>query len=168
MFNSDPDPEEVREQEQRQRQHEQNLASAGETPMSKQYIDKVTGEDLSSETVERLSNLLDRDFMLGNLDDAETHEYRWLARVAVKEVTGHYPRQDSIWQGELRAAAKDDPTDGDEALDAADRAEIEQFVMGAIARATRGREGWQQEMFNKTIQASETREIDDDDDGGFI
>jgi len=141
MFNSDPDREELREQEQRQRQHQQNLAAAGDTPMSKQYIDKVTGEDLSSDTVDRLSNLLDRDFMLGNLDDAETHEYRWLARVAVKEVTGHYPRQDSIWQGELRAAAKDDPTDGDEALDAAERAEIEQFVMGAIARATRGRGG---------------------------
>lgn len=168
MLNSEPDPQEVQQRQARQRQHQQNLASAGETPMSKQYIDKVTGEDLSSDTVERLSNLLDRDFMLGNLDDAETHEYRWLARVAVKEVTGHYPRQDSIWQGELRAAAKDDPTDGDEALDAADRAEIEQFVMGAIARATRGRDGWQQEMFNKTIQASETREIDDDDDGGFL
>jgi len=36
-----------------------------------------------------------------------------------------------------------------------------------IARATRGRGGWQQEMFNKTIQASETREVNDDD-GGFL
>jgi len=40
--------------------------------------------------------------------------------------------------------------------------------MGVIARATRGKDGWQQTMFNKTISASETRKVDDDDDGGFL
>jgi len=40
--------------------------------------------------------------------------------------------------------------------------------MAVISRATRGKDGWQQEMFNKTIQASETREVGDDDGGGFL
>ena len=170
MFDREPDPEDVRERQAKRQQHQQNLsaASRGGQPMDEQYIDKMTDEDLSSETVSRLSNLLDRDFMLGNLQEAEVHEFRWLARVAVKEVAGYHPREDSIWQGTLRAAAKDDVAEAERPLDAADRAEIEQFVMGVIARATRGRDCWQQEMFNKTITASETREIGGDDDGGFM
>jgi len=54
------------------------------------------------------------------------------------------------------------------ALDDVDKTIIEQFIMGVISRATRGKDGWQQEMFNKTITASETREVDDGDDGGFL
>jgi hypothetical protein len=52
-------------------------------------------------------------------------------------------------------------------LDEVDKAVIEQFLMGVIARATRGKDGWQQEMFNKTITASERREVGEEDDGGI-
>lgn len=171
MFDRRKSDDELREEQRRNQRHQSNLNAARtqNTGMSEQYIDKMTDESLSSGTVERLSNLLDEDFMLGNLQEAEVHEYRWLARVAVKEVEGYHPREGSIWTGAVRAAAKDDVNEARQPLTAADRAEVEQFVMGAIARATRGREGWQQEMFNKTITASETREIDSDgDDGGFL
>jgi hypothetical protein len=170
IFNGRKSDDEIREEQRRNQQHQTNLsaAHANGDGMSEQYIDKMTSHSLAAGTVERLSNLLDEDFMLGNLQEAEVHEYRWLARVAVKEVEGYHPREGSIWQGAVRAAAKDDVNEARQPLSAADRAEVEQFVMGAIARATRGREGWQQEMFNKTITASETREIDSDDDGGFI
>jgi hypothetical protein len=128
----------------------------------------MTDHELDQGTVDILSNLLDRDFMLGNLNDAEIHEYRWLVRVLRLEIEALHPNEESVWKGPLRAIAFDDRGDALPALSEQDLSIIEQFLMGVISRATRGKDGWQQEMFNKTIQASETREVSDDDDGGFL
>jgi hypothetical protein len=161
--------DEIREEQREEQRHRLNLSTdpAGQ-PMDRAYINEMTDHQLQEPTVGILSNLLDRDFMLANMNDAEVHEYRWLARVMKLEVEALHPNEDSIFQGEIRAVAYDDPEENLEALSAQDRAIIEQFLMAVISRATRGREGWQQEMFNKTIQASETREVNNDDDGGFL
>jgi hypothetical protein len=163
--------EEMQEEQRQQQLHQMNLNGArqeAERPMDTAYIDKMTGHQLEQGTIDLLSNLLDQDFMLGNLSDAEVHEYRWLVRVLRLEIEALHPNEDSIWQGRLRAVAFDDPTDALPSLSEQDLSIIEQFLMGVIARATRGKDGWQQEMFNKTIQASETREVGEDDDGGFL
>jgi hypothetical protein len=145
-----------------------NGARAQSEGMDRTYINEMTDHELDQGTVDILSNLLDRDFMLGNLSDAELHEYRWLARVMRLEIEALHPNEDSVFQGPLRAVAFDDRNDALPSLSEQDLAIIEQFLMAVIARATRGKDGWQQEMFNKTIQASETRQIDDDDGGGFL
>jgi hypothetical protein len=163
--------EEMQEEQRQQQLHQMNLNGArqeAERPMDTAYIDKMTGHQLEQGTIDLLSNLLDQDFMLGNLSDAEVHEYRWLVRVLRLEIEALHPNEDSIWQGRLRAVAFDDPSDALPSLSEQDLSIIEQFLMGVIARATRGKDGWQQEMFNKTIQASETREVGEDDDGGFL
>jgi len=160
--------DEVREEQQQNREHDLNLsASQTEQGMDKAYINEMTDHQLEEGTVNILSNLLDQDFMLGNLTEAEIHEYRWLARVMKLEVESLHPNEDSIWQGELREVAFDEPGDNLTALSPKDKAVIEQFLMAVISRATRGRDGWQQEMFNKTITASERREVDGDE-GGFL
>jgi len=163
--------EKRREEAEENEEHRMNLSAAradAEQPMDKAYIDKMTDHQLSQGTVDILSNLLDQDFLLGNLTDAEVHEYRWLARVIRLEVEAIHPGQDAIFQGDLRMVAYDDRAQRLPPLDEVDKAVIEQFLMGVISRATRGKDGWQQEMFNKTITASERREVDGDDDGGFI
>jgi hypothetical protein len=163
--------EEMQEEQRQQQLHQMNLNGArqeAERPMDTAYIDKMTGHQLEQGTIDLLSNLLDQDFMLGNLSDAEVHEYRWLVRVLRLEIEALHPNEDSIWQGRLRAVAFDDPSDALPSLSEQDLSIIEQFLMAVIARATRGKDGWQQEMFNKTIQASETREVGEDDDGGFL
>ena len=163
--------EKAREEQREEREHNTNLSAAqaqAEQPMDKAYIDKMTDHQLSQGTVDILSNLLDQDFLLGNMTDAEIHEYRWLARVIRLEVEALHPNEDSVFQGELRMVAFDDRSQNLPPLDEVDKAVIEQFLMGVIARATRGKDGWQQEMFNKTITASERREVGDEDEGGFI
>jgi len=163
--------EKRREEAEENEEHRMNLSAAradAEQPMDKAYIDKMTDHQLSQGTVDILSNLLDQDFLLGNLTDAEVHEYRWLARVIRLEVEAIHPGQDAIFHGDLRMVAYDDRAQRLPPLDEVDKAVIEQFLMGVISRATRGKDGWQQEMFNKTITASERREVDGDDDGGFI
>ena len=163
------DPEEERRQDaKRQQEHQMNLQAANaesDRPMDQAYIDKMTDHQLSQGTVTIMSNLLDQDFLLGNLEEAEVHEYRWLSRVIRLEVESLHPNQDSIFTDEIRAVAFDDERQKLPALDEADKSIIEQFIMGVIARATRGEDGFQQEMFNKSIQASETREVGDDDGG---
>jgi hypothetical protein len=146
-----------------------NLSAAeSDRPMDTAYIDKMTDCELQDPTVDMLSNLLDQDFMLGNLVEAEVHEYRWLARVMMLEIDSLHPNEDSVFQGELRATAFDDKDEALKALSPREKAVLEQFIMATISRATRGRDGWQQEMFNKTITASETHEVSEEDEGGFL
>lgn len=165
-----PTPEEVREEQRSDQAHNMNLDAgrARAEGMDRTYINEMTEHELDQGTVDILSNLLDRDFMLGNLSDAEVHEYRWLARVLRLEIEALHPNEESIWQGDLRAVAFDDRNDALPSLSEQDLSIIEQFLMAVIARATRGKDGWQQEMFNKTITASERREVGNDDDGGFL
>jgi len=161
--------EELRQQAREEQLHQMNLQTAdADAPMDTAYIQQMTDHDLQDETVDMLSNLLDRDFMLSNLSEAEVHEYRWLARVMMLEVEALHPTRNSVLQGKVRAMAFDDPDDAAEPLSERQKAKIEQFIMAVISRATRGRDGWQQEMFNKSISASETREVNADDDGGFL
>jgi len=163
--------EKRREEAEENEEHRMNLSAAraeAEQPMDKAYIDQMTDHQLSQGTIDIMSNLLDQDFLLGNLTDAEIHEYRWLARVLRVEVEALHPSQEAILQGGVRMVAYDDVAQRLPPLDEVDKTVVEQFLMGVIARATRGKDGWQQEMFNKTITASERREVDSDDDGGFV
>jgi hypothetical protein len=170
LIRDDNTDAEIRQQEHEEQLHRMNLSAAdSDTPMDQAYIREMTEHDLDDPTVDILSNLLDKDFLLGNLQEAEVHEYRWLARVMMLEVKSLHPTKKGVFAGDLRAVCFDDADDALEPLSDREKAVIEQFVMGVIARATRGRGGWQQEMFNKTITASEKREVSDDDDsGGFL
>jgi len=168
MLRNGPSAEDLRAEQQQQQLHQMNLDGArAQDPMDTAYINQMTDHNLADPTVDILSNLLDEDFMLSNFAEAEVHEYRWLARVMVLEIEALHPADDGVFTGELRAAVFDDADNAMTPLSHREKAIIEQFVMGVIARATRGRDGWQQEMFNKTIQASETREVSDED-GGFL
>jgi len=172
VFGDEPTAEDLRDQQRKQQLHQMNLNGARQQSesgsMDRTYIREMTNYELDPGTVKILSNLLDRDFMLGNLSEAEVHEYRWLARVLRLEVEALHPGSNSILSDELRMIAFDDSDQKLPSLSQQDLTLIEQFLMAVIARATRGKDGWQQTMFNKTIQASETREVSDDDSGGFL
>jgi len=169
LIRNNKSDEEIRREAAERQMHQMNLSAAqAEHPMDAAYINKMTDHNLDDPTVDILANLLDQDFMLGNLAEAEVHEYRWLARVMMLEVESIHPNEQSVYSGDLRAVSFGDKDDALSPLSAREKAVIEQFIMGVISRATRGRSGWQQEMFNKTIQASETREVGDEDDGGFM
>jgi hypothetical protein len=170
IFGQSEEEKRREEAEERQR-HNLNLNAASaqaDKPMDRAYIDKMTDHQLSQGTIDILSNLLDQDYLLGNMTEAEVHEFRWLARVLRLKVEAMHPPQESFFQGRARMICYGDKSQKLPALDDVDKTVIQQFIMGVIARATRGKDGWQQTMFNKTISASETRKVDDDDDGGFL
>jgi len=163
----EPTQEELREAQEANQDHSANLQFADDGAMDRGYIDKVTNSQLRQGTIDILANLLSEDFVLGNLSDAEVHEHRWLAREIVIEAEAEHPHDDSMWQGRFRQVAAGRDRDALRPLDGPQKAVMAQFTQGVIARATRSREGWQQEELNKSYRVSERREPDGDD-GGFL
>ncbi|WP_435551965.1 hypothetical protein [Natrinema sp. CGMCC1.2065] len=170
VLSSEQDVDEQREEQRRQQMHMQNLGSAGaqDSPVDPDYVDRITTSEMDQGTVRILKNMLSRDWVLANFDDAEVHEIRWLARVMMKQLEALHPPEDSIWTGELRKYAADDDRQALEPLDSAQRLVVFETIQGIISRATRSKDGWQQENFNKTINQSETIDRSSDDDGGWL
>ena len=162
-----PSQEEMQEASEANQDHATNLSFTDDGSMDEGYIDKVTNSQLQQGTVTILSNLLSKDFVLGNLSEAEVHEHRWLTRQLVLEVEAAHPRQNSMWRGRFRQVASGRERDALEPLDDPQKTTMQQFIQGVIARATRSRDGWQQEEVNKSYRVSERREPDKDD-GGFL
>jgi hypothetical protein len=162
-----PTVEEQQEMQEANQDHSTNLQFADDGAMDAGYIDKVTNSQLQQGTVRILRNLLSKDFVLGNLSEAEVHEHRWLTRQLVLEVEAAHPRTNSMWRGRFRQVASGMERDALKPLDDAQKTVMHQFIQGVITRATRSRDGWQQEEVNKSYRVSERREPDSDD-GGFL
>lgn len=165
--NDAPTQEEMQEAQEVNQDHATNLQFADDGQMDSGYINKVTNSQLQQGTVDVLANLLSKDFVLGNLSEAEVHEHRWLTREIVLEVEAEHPTADSMWQGRFRQVASGNERDALNPLDGPQKTVMQQFIQGVIARATRSRDGWQQEELNKSYRVSERREPDKDD-GGFM
>lgn len=159
---------EERDDQRAQQEHMTNLQFNDDGQMNRGYIDKVTNSELQQGTVDILQNLLSKDFVLGNLSEAEVHEYRWLVRELLLEVEAAHPDPKSMWQGRFRQVAAGKERQALEPLDSAQKTVMKQLIQGVIARATRSRDGWQQEEVNKSYRVSERREPDAKDDGGFL
>ena len=164
---NEPTQAELQQAQQANQDHASNLQFADDGQMDTGYIDKVTNSQLQQGTIDVLSNLLSKDFVLGNLSEAEVHEHRWLTREIVLEVESEHPRPDSMWRGRFRQVASGQARDALEPLDGSQKTVMQQFIQGVITRATRSKDGWQQEEVNKSYRVSERREPDKDD-GGFL
>ncbi|MFD2655309.1 hypothetical protein ACFSUP_04240 [Gracilibacillus thailandensis] len=163
--------ESVEQQRQRQeagQDHARNLANAlDDHDLDAEYIDKLTNSQLEQGTVNILNNMLSKDWVLANMSDAEVNETRWFARLMSMRVEALHPEQGSVWTGEFRKFCADDPDDALKPLDSAQRTIIFELIHGVIARATRSRDGWQQDKMNESISVSQRLEGDGEDDGGW-
>jgi len=156
---------------QQQAQHQNNLAQAGAQAPSfterREYLEAVIEDELDAATVGMLRNMTSADFILSNLNEAEIEEIKKLREITLKKVYSAHPNQNSIMQGDLREEIYENGAQLTP-LDQNQKALIDQYVRGAFARLARSRDGFQQEQFGKTINASETRSADSDDDGGVL
>lgn len=160
--------EQIQRQEEQQH-HMQNLqASLQDMGVDPDYASKIMDSDLDQGTIKLLGNMLSRDWVLANFSEAEVHETRWLTRVMVDQLEALHPHENSVWTGEYRKYATGDERQGLEPLDSAQRLQIHEFVQGVIARATRSKEGWQQDTLRKQITQSITEDNREDDNGGWL
>jgi hypothetical protein len=154
-----------RSQENAQHQQAQQAAFTQSGKPSKEYLESLTDHDLDENTLDTLQNLLSKDFVLGNLEEAEKDELKWLFRSVKRRVVAMHPPEESYVQGDYRKFLHDDPSDGFQSLSDAEKEGIWHIIVGVHARVTRSVEGWQQEEFGKVYAVSERRE--GDDDGGL-
>ena len=139
---------------------------------SDNYVDRVLDTQLSSGTLDMLANVLADDWVLGNLDEAEVHEQKWLSRTMQLEVEAQHPHNKSIWQGEVLAYARDhnDPVPGRqddprfaEALNGKEETMLRQLVDAHAVRLTRSEAMEQQEIFRTSIQRREQEDTTDEE-----
>jgi len=166
LVGSEQSPEAAREKQAERDMHRNNTAD-GRDPwqdngqMRPAYIREMTNHQLDQGTINLLSNLLSQDFVLANFSSAEMHEIRWLARQILIEVEDLHPNQRSVFSGEFRKYFFEDSRGALKPLDDAQRATLFQFLQGCISRATRGKEGWQQEQLTKVTKVSEVHNGND-------
>lgn len=172
-FFGDDDDEEMVEEQRAERDHGRNLQAASGQPgmfdgdgrMKRAVVRELTQPDLSDAAAGSLSELLTKDFVLGNLDEAEVHEIKWMARQMRLELEDIHPHPESVWQGEFGQFffEKDKPMPSQSDLD---KLQMEQLLLDVSARAARGRDGFATRQLNTSINVSERRDGDGGDGGG--
>lgn len=161
-------------QEVQREQRKQQLASQGLEAAARQgsadtdFVDKIVKTGLDPGTAEMLTNLLQSDWVLGNLNDAEVHEARWLARTIADEVEDMHPSEQSIWQGDIREYASGDSSQSLKPLNSAEKTKIFQLIQAFTVRVTRSEDMEQQEIFRKSINESKTFDETGGDSGGWL
>lgn len=136
--------------------------------LKEEYLEKLSESSLNEGTASMLGNLLSRDFVFGYMESAEVNEIRWLARNLQLKVEDMHPRSESDFTGTYRKVVADEARQTLEPLDDAQRAEMFTFIMGVIARASRSKDGWQQDKFTESVNVSEVRDNQSDSGGGWL
>lgn len=165
----------------RERQHERDMEQlAAQGAMSApgpsdnafdaqkaEYLETLIDDDIDTGLVNELDNVLSRDFVLGNLKDADFEEIKWLVRLEIQFVLSNYPLPDSQMHGWYRAAIADDPSEHKNPVPAETRSKIETLSMAFLARVSRSVDAEQLEHFERTTQRVERMDSNDEDDGGL-
>ena len=124
------------------------------------------GTELQTRTVAKIQNMLSRDWVLGNLTEAQEHDIRYKLEVMKLKVIGMHPPEESVVTGKVRAFLMDDPGEELQPLSQQQRVLIDELFETLKARLTRGREGFERQQMNTNIARTETGSDDDDESGG--
>lgn len=159
-------------QQQAAQEDQQNLSRAQqEVPdymERREYLETLVDSGLDPGTAEVVVNMLQQDFVLGNITDPEFTEIKKLRQITVKEIYALHPHPDAAMQGERRRAVLGNEAKALRPLSPEDKVKIETFVRGALMRLSRSKDGFQQEELGKVVAASERRDVDNDENGGWL
>jgi hypothetical protein len=158
--------QEKRDKRQRQNTlHQQNLQLSQQVEHEKAvYLEKLMQTDMTDAGINLLDNMLDRSFVLGNINDAEYHDIKWQMQVMFLKIKSHFPPEESEVTGELRAFVLDDRDEKLEPLSGQQRTIIAQMIRGITMLVSRSKDGFQQEMNVKSISVSEVMDADETDE----
>lgn len=135
-------------------------------------IEEIVDTDvLDDATVSLAKTLLTRDIPMGNLSDAELHEFRYLLENRFLEILAEHPPEGSGLQGIRRKVMLGDKRRTEAALTGQQRSELRRIKSIILTRATRGKGGWQQDKINERTQRRIHEERGDptaDDNGGLM
>lgn len=123
---------------------------------------------LQKHTITKIQALLNKDWVLANLTDAETHDRKHKLKVMEIKILGQHPPSESAIVGPVRAFLYDDPTEDLWPLTAQERQTIDQIITTLQNRVTRSRGGFERKQQQTSIARTESERNSSDDNGGRL
>lgn len=169
--------EAVKEERARQREHQkeqralqQAFNESGE--LSRDWMREVLDVDqveqhLQPNTVNKIQAMLNKQWILANLTEAETHDRVFWLEVMKYKIYGEHPPEGSLVTGATRAFLLDDELEELEPLTPSERNQIDQIINGLKNMVTRSRGGFEREQINTSIARTEQQREEEDTDGGL-
>lgn len=170
---------EVIRERKRERQHQREQQTLQQAfnqngQMSKNFIAELLDKDdlqtdgLQEVTVSKIQNLLSRDWVLGNLTDAQEHDIRFKLEVMKYKILGMHPPEESVITGKTRAFLFDDEMEELLPLTQQERFLIDELIETLKARATRGRQGFERKQMNTNIAETRTQKDNQEEKSGGL
>jgi len=146
------------EQQQAREEDLANIQAAENgTDPSTNYVRTILDSELQDPTKDMLLNLLSRDWVLGNLTEAQEHDARNKAEVLKLKIEDMHPPSESHMQGRVRQYFYGgDSSERLTSLSAQDRLLIDELIETLKTRFGRGRDGFEREQQNTSINRAET------------
>lgn len=154
--------ERQRDFEERQRLTQQAFNAEGD--MRRSWMRDVLDVDdleekLQPATVKKVRGLLNKQWLLANLNDGQAHDRWYELEVMNLKVLGQHPPPESSIVGPMRAFLFDDESEGLWALTSQERTAIRQIVMSVQNMSTRSRNQSERRLITTSIARTE-RESD--------
>lgn len=123
---------------------------------------------LQEHTITKIQGLLNKDWVLSNLTDAETHDRKHKLKVMELKILGQHPPSESAIVGPMRAFLYDDPTEDLWPLTAQERQTIDQIITTLQNRVTRSRGGFERKQQQTSIARTESESNKESNEGGRL
>jgi hypothetical protein len=154
--------------EQQQLQQAFNASGGLSRGWMREILDTDDLEDnLQEHTITKIQGMLNRQWMLSNLTDAETHDVVYKLEVMKLKLYGEHPPQESGVVGPLRAFVYDDEREDLHPLTPQERNTIDQIIISLQNMIRRSRGGFERKQINTNIARTESEETGDDEDGAI-
>ena len=106
--------------------------------------------------------LINRQWVLANLTDAQTHDRWYKLEVMKLKIYGSFPPDESVIQGPIRAALYDDEMEQLTSLTAEQRNTIDQIIASLQNMLTRSKEGFERKQINTNIARTEREQTENE------
>jgi len=118
-------------------------------------------------TIRKIQSMLNKQWVLANLTDAETHDRIYKLEVVKYKIYGEHPPEESKIVGPVRAYVADDGSENVMPLTASERNTIDQLITTLQNMVTRSRAGFERKQINTSIARTESESSEPDDDEGL-
>jgi hypothetical protein len=131
------------------------------------WAETVAEADIQEPSKDLLLNFVSKDWVYANFNPEEVIEYKFRLESRKLLYEALHPAPDCLITGAWRAHINDDPDDTLGPLTQRQQVIVDGLFQGIYARMTRGREGFQQEMFKTQIHEERRQNADDTSAGGL-
>jgi hypothetical protein len=174
--------ETVKQERERQREFQRDLkreqqamqeAFNADGQLSRGWMREILDTDdledrLQKHTIHKIQGMLNKQWMLSNLTEAETHDVKFKLEVMKYKIYGEHPPPESGIVGPLRAFLYDDEREDLAPLTSQERNTIDQIIISLQNMVRRSRGGFERKQINTDIARTESDDMTEEDGSGAI